>query len=208
MNLPIKPWMIFIVLPIFGLIAMFLTLQNTTDSVENTATAPTVYPSPQPFFLPTPTLGTITPTPTPFPAVINRPVAADLAWIDLASQPQTFEDFRGKRIILNFWATWCKPCQEEMPFLQEFYTSQDEFVVIAITDPNNAQTVEDVKKFVDDYHLTFPIGLDEQIYLHLAFNVPALPTTFFIDENGIVRHKFIGALTPETLQSEITYAFE
>lgn len=110
-------------------------------------------------------------------------------------------DYHGKVVLLNFWATWCKPCKEEMPEIQaayEMYKDQG-FVVLGI---NFGEKREKVKKLVKEMGLTFPILLDRDFEVAEFHNVVSLPVTFFIDGKGIIKEQvFGGALKKEQIEA-------
>lgn len=87
--------------------------------------------------------------------------------------------------MLNFWATWCPPCREEMPLIQQVYEelSDKELVVLAI---NLGESSSKVKEFVQSYGLSFPVLLDTKQDIAQKYNIRGIPTTIFIDKNGIM----------------------
>ena len=93
-------------------------------------------------------------------------------------------DFKGKVVFLNFWATWCDPCREEMPSMERLYRAYKErgFVVVAIS--LDVQGATPVKPFVKKFGLTFPIGLDPKMTVRETYGVWAVPSTFLIDRKG------------------------
>ncbi len=201
-----KAWMVLLILPIIGIVGMVLMIVSDDDStpIAKNAVSDRATPLPQTFIPPTP------PTATAQPSIIGQAVPA-LQLTTLEGQAFTLQDYVGQRIVLNFWASWCVPCIEEMPELQRFSDAQGEndgVRVIAVTDPDNGQTLEDVRKFVDEYGLTVLIGLDSGLAYHYAMGVFALPLTFLIDETGIVRAYLIGQLTSDRLDDEIARVFD
>ena len=112
---------------------------------------------------------------------------------DLHGTPIRLADLRGKAVWINFWASWCPPCQYETPTIRsidEHYRDRG-LVVIAI---QVQQTVEDGQAYADRYNLHYTIGADVTGAIFHAYKVFALPTQFFIDTNGVVRQVIIGPL--------------
>ncbi|MES9738997.1 redoxin domain-containing protein [Peribacillus frigoritolerans] len=112
-------------------------------------------------------------------------------------------DYEGKKVMLNFWATWCPPCKKEMPDMER-YTQQagDDVVVLAVNiDPEN-----DVQAFVEDNGITFTIPLDSQSAknpVNERYKILSIPTTYFIDKKGIIRNKVISAMTLKDMERNI-----
>ncbi|MGG0716885.1 TlpA disulfide reductase family protein [Robertmurraya massiliosenegalensis] len=117
----------------------------------------------------------------------------------------TLEDFLGKKILLNFWATWCPPCKEEMPDMQELYVEhkEDDFVVLAVNVTITEKNRDDVNKFVEEYELTFPILMDESGKVANQYEILSYPTSYFIDSDGVVRAKIVGGLSKEVMFKEM-----
>ncbi|WP_020155943.1 TlpA family protein disulfide reductase [Caldibacillus debilis] len=104
-------------------------------------------------------------------------------------------DFRGKKVLLNFWASWCSPCREEIPHLQKFYRRHGgEIAVLAVNLTFGKENPETVKKFVEDHGLTFPVLLDREGKMMKEYGVVGIPTSFFIDEKGMIRRKYVGPM--------------
>jgi peroxiredoxin len=108
----------------------------------------------------------------------------------------SLSDLRGRPVLLNFWATWCGPCRLEIPFLKE--VSRDEswraqgLVILAV---NLGEPAADVREFVEFYGLTFPVLLDSQGQIGMLYNAASIPTTYFVDKDGIIRNIKRGAFT-------------
>jgi len=110
---------------------------------------------------------------------------------DLGSATQ-LSDLRGKVVLINFWASWCRYCDAEMPSLQAFYErySQDGFVIIGLNDGEDRGTAVG---YIQKKNLTFPIVLDESKDVTRMYRVTGIPTSFLIDKNGVIVSVVIGA---------------
>lgn len=108
-------------------------------------------------------------------------------------------DYQGKGVMLNFWATFCKPCEKEMPYMQALYPEYKEqgIEIIAVSLDSTELVVD---KFINRYDLTFPIPHDTNGTVRESYKVGPIPTTYFIDENGIIVEKVEGALNLEQLE--------
>ena len=130
----------------------------------------------------------------PAPAVGGRAVAFELKTLD--GKSIGLRNFRGKPLVLNFFASWCDPCREEMPLIKELATkaSKDGYNVLGIA-------VEDgraaVTQYAEEAELIFPIALDLNSTVKRAYRIFGPPATFFIDAQGIIRDMVIGPMTPE-----------
>jgi peroxiredoxin len=124
-------------------------------------------------------------------AVIGQP-APDFQLKNLEGQSVSLSDFKGSPVLLNFWSTRCSPCVYEMPFLQEIYDewSGKGLILLAIDQGDGSSNV---KVFMQDNGLSLPVLLDTQLAVGQRYNVMAIPTTVFIDREGIIQEKVIGA---------------
>lgn len=127
--------------------------------------------------------------------------APDLALTTLDGAPVALADLRGKVVLINFWATWCPPCRSEMPeILAAAQAHPNDFVVLAI---NSGETDTQVQQFAQEFHLTFPVLLDRESQVTRDYQVLALPTSFFVDRNGIIRAANVGAISRAYIEAQI-----
>jgi peroxiredoxin len=115
----------------------------------------------------------------------------------LTGETVKLSDYKGKRVMLNFWATWCPPCKKEMPDMQKLHLAhQDDITILAV----NMDVKSDVAGFAKEMGITFPILLDEKDEVNQDYQILTIPTSFFIDENGVIYEKFNGAMTFEDMK--------
>ena len=133
--------------------------------------------------------------------------APKLSLTGLDGNPVSLDDYRGKVVLINNWATWCPPCEAEMPELQAYSAAhaKDGFVIVAIESGEPAKTVTD---FVQRLGLTFPVWLDPQGAALEAFHNWDLPSTYLLDRDGIVRLSWTGQINQATLEKYVTPLLE
>ena len=130
----------------------------------------------------------------PAPPLEIGSLAPDFQLQDLDGNTVSLSDLRGSPVMLNFWATWCGPCREEMPYLQQIYDEwQDQGLVILTINLRESQTT--VRQFMEDLGLTFPALLDTNGAVTERYNVIAIPTTFFINKYGIIQVIKVGSFS-------------
>jgi thiol-disulfide isomerase/thioredoxin len=111
--------------------------------------------------------------------------------VDLRGNTISLADYRGKPVLLNFWATWCPPCRNEMPFLQQVYDEfKDKGLVWIEIDIQESQ--DEVNGFLAANNLSLPTIIDNTGGIANNYDIASIPTTFFIDSNGIIKQKIVG----------------
>ena len=129
--------------------------------------------------------------------------APELTLTNLSGAEESLADYEGQVVLVNLWATWCPPCKEELPVLQQYYEDHvDEgFVIIGIDfgEPEDA-----VAAFIESSNLTYPIWIDEGSESGLAFNSYSLPASFVIDRDGTVVLAWTGAISQAMLEKHVT----
>ncbi|RMH36996.1 MAG: TlpA family protein disulfide reductase [Nitrospirae bacterium] len=123
---------------------------------------------------------------------LHKPVP-DFSLVDLKGNRVSLGDFRGKVVVLNFWATWCGPCKVEMPAMEALYRDlhPEGLVILAVSiDPQGAVVT---RPFQQAWGLTFPILHDPDYRVGSLYGARTLPMTFVIDRRGVLRHRIFGA---------------
>ncbi|NEU31045.1 thiol-disulfide oxidoreductase ResA [bacterium LRH843] len=118
---------------------------------------------------------------------------------DLEGERIELKEFEGKGVFLNFWGTYCPPCEKEMPVMEELYPTYKEqgVEIVAVNVNEPALTVD---RFVKRYDLTFPIAIDKGMNVSDAYGISPLPTTVLIDEHGTIVHVHTGGMTEKMVQ--------
>lgn len=126
--------------------------------------------------------------------------APNFKLMDLNGKQVSLASLKGKGVVLNFWATWCSPCRAELPDFQKEHRRGKKYRVVTVNLRENKKTVQN---FVKKGKYTFPVLLDTKGQAANLFKVRGIPTTYFIDKNGIVREVVVGALSGTQLRQKI-----
>lgn len=128
-------------------------------------------------------------------------LAPDFTLSSYLGEEISLRDYQEQPIVLNFWASWCAPCRLEMPHLQ---TVSEQFNGrVAILGTNQGESVAEISAFATELGLTFPLLVDTNGLVNREYDVRALPTTIFIDRDGVVREVFTGTLNQAVLEDRI-----
>lgn len=133
--------------------------------------------------------------------------APDFELTTLAGESVKLSDYQGKKVILNFWATWCPPCRAEMPHMQAYYEEQaaeDNVEILAVNLTKEDRGLEKINTFKDEYGLSFPIPLDETGEVGALYQAVTIPTSYILDTQGRVQTKFVGPMDQTTIEKIIS----
>lgn len=155
---------------ITGIVALFIAAVIAVSLATNTSSASPNYPAAAGFSLP----------------VLGQ-----------AGKQISLSQYQGKPVIVNFWASWCEPCQKETPLLASWYKQQHGHVVLLGLDEND--TTANALKFAQTKGVSYPIGFDPQVTAALAYNVDGLPQTFFLNAQHRIVDHVLGAVTSAQL---------
>ncbi|MFH1032723.1 MAG: redoxin domain-containing protein [Chloroflexota bacterium] len=156
-------------------------IEETTTTPSET-TIPTIVP----------TENTTPPKTTPVEGIRKGNLAPDFQLQSLDGNTVSLSGLRGKPVLLNFWATWCPPCRKEMPYLQQIYNDWTSKGLVLL-EIDVGETPATVNEFMKNNNLSMPVLLDVQKEVTRKYGIGAIPTTFFIDIDGIIQERVEGA---------------
>ena len=135
----------------------------------------------------------------------DKEQAADFDVVDNNDKEVKLSDKKGKPVVVNFWASWCGPCKSEMPDFDEAYEKYGEdveFMMVNMTD-GNQETKSVASKFIKGQGYKFPVYYDVNMSAAKAYNVTAIPATYFIDKDGYIVSSAKGAINSNALEEGI-----
>lgn len=124
-------------------------------------------------------------------------IAPEIKLETLSGETVRLSDLKGKKVFINFWATWCPPCKKEMPEMQKFYEEySDEVEILAVNATGQEKGIKTVEDFIESGNYTYPILLDKKLKVTEDYKAFALPTTYFIGTNGVIQQpRKVGPMT-------------
>ncbi len=174
---------IFLIFPIIGIVAALAVMVSGGGIANN-----------------------IPPTPAPVTLANTSLIGQSAPNFSLAALDggaMRLSSYRGRVVFVNFWATWCEPCQRELPAFEAFMAEQGEngALVLAV---NAGETAEQVTTYFDDHQISgIPALLDTGLEIYDRYNVQLLPTTYVIDPAGVVRYAHLGEMTADDLNAYV-----
>lgn len=127
-------------------------------------------------------------------------IAPDFTLNSLAGETYTLSKFQGQAILVNLWATWCPPCRAEMPAIEKMYQEyKDQGFIVLSVDMTYQDDPSAVSPFAKEYGLNFPILLEETGDMASAYQLRSLPSSFFVDREGVISEVVIGGPMSEAL---------
>ncbi len=145
-----------------------------------------------------------------FAAHAQTQTAPNFTVYDETGKAVQLQDFQGKPVVLNFWASWCGPCRSEMPHfdaLQQKLAGKVHFLMVNVTD-GQREDVDKATAFIKNNGYSFPIYFDKNLQAATAYSIYALPTTYFIDAQGKIVSQASGALTAGALQTGVDMIYQ
>lgn len=132
-------------------------------------------------------------------------IAPDFTLLDLAGKPVRLGDLKGKTVVINFWATWCGPCREEFPELVKTY-EQNKDAGLLVLGVDLQENRDIVRRFADDFGASYPILIDDGGAVAEQYRLVGVPTSFFVDSEGVLRGQQLGLLTADSLKKKLDEA--
>ncbi|GAB4074447.1 redoxin domain-containing protein [Barrientosiimonas marina] len=128
-------------------------------------------------------------------------LAPDFELKTMEGETVRLSDYRGERVMINFWASWCPPCRAEVPDLEKFYKNKD-IKLLAINLTSTESNESDIDDFIEEYGMTFPVLLDRNTEVANRYGIQPIPSSFMIDSNGRISFRVFGPMNYERMVQE------
>lgn len=139
---------------------------------------------------------------------VKGKIAPEIALQDLQGRTIRLSDYRGKVVVLNFWASWCPPCKAEMPEINqaasEFAQGNDAVLLTVNLTDGSRETETKARKYINDNNYSMTVLLDTGGNVANAYGITGIPTTFIIDKNGVIQYRFSGGTTKSALEGYVS----
>jgi peroxiredoxin len=133
--------------------------------------------------------------------------APDFTLTDLQGNNVTLSQYKGKNIYLNFWASWCGPCKDELPDIEKIHQEyKDKDLVVLTVNPGEEKEI--VKKFIEDQKYTFPVLLDSKMDVARLYKTNDIPVSLFINKEGTIVFKKVGLMTGEEMKKAVDSLYQ
>lgn len=129
--------------------------------------------------------------------------SVDMPLKDLDGNMANLKDYRGKWVVVNYWATWCPPCREEMPELQAYHDTHKDVDGVVLGINTEVLSGDKIKEFLDDYFVTYPNFSSGPVSHSELGSIPGLPTTFLVSPDGKVEARQVGGVTRQMIENFI-----
>lgn len=129
-------------------------------------------------------------------------LAPDFELETIDGETVKLSDYRGEKVMVNFWATWCPPCRAEMPDMQKFHEEHDEGVILAVNLTETENSPRNVGKFLEEYGITFTVLEDKNTTVGNIYKAQSLPTSYLINSEGKIHNIAVGPLNYELMVQE------
>ncbi|WP_027414981.1 TlpA disulfide reductase family protein [Aneurinibacillus terranovensis] len=127
--------------------------------------------------------------------------APDFTLKTLQGETKKLSDFRGKKVILNMWATWCPPCRAEIPDMEKFYKANKDkgVVILGVNLTQSEKDKKTIPEFIKMFGITYPVLLDEDGKVASTYQADAIPTSYIIDTKGVIQQKVTGPMSYDNM---------